>query len=154
MHGAQGGGDISQRVTWWECLCECGKRKTIRGNRLTAGETISCGCVRGGPTLRVRSATVRQTSAAQCHTRRARKQKAGGTFTADQIRELFARQKGKCANCRCKITMETMHRDHKIPVALGGPNDIRNIQLLCIPCNRRKYAKDPIDFARENGRLL
>lgn len=28
------------------------------------------------------------------------------------------------------------------------------IQLLCGPCNRKKYNKDPFIFAQEQGRLL
>lgn len=28
----------------WECLCDCGKRKTVRGSHLTSGSTLSCGC--------------------------------------------------------------------------------------------------------------
>lgn len=29
----------------WECLCECGKLTTVRGNHLRNGHTTSCGCV-------------------------------------------------------------------------------------------------------------
>jgi 5-methylcytosine-specific restriction endonuclease McrA len=46
------------------------------------------------------------------------------------------------------------HVDHKIALANGGTNDRSNIELLCPPCNLRKHAKDPIVWARENGRLL
>ncbi len=28
----------------WECLCSCGKKKTIRSSHLTTGTTKSCGC--------------------------------------------------------------------------------------------------------------
>lgn len=30
-----------------DCLCECGKKKTIRSDRLISGNTRSCGCLRG-----------------------------------------------------------------------------------------------------------
>ena len=29
---------------YWNCLCQCGKEKTIRGNYLTEGRVVSCGC--------------------------------------------------------------------------------------------------------------
>lgn len=30
----------------WLCVCDCGVRKTVRGNSLTTGHTTSCGCYR------------------------------------------------------------------------------------------------------------
>lgn len=29
----------------WECVCDCGNRKTVSGNNLRSGHTTSCGCV-------------------------------------------------------------------------------------------------------------
>jgi hypothetical protein len=40
-------------------------------------------------------------------------------------------------------------RDHIIPVARGGTNNIENILALCGPCNRRKHAKPWLVFMRE-----
>jgi 5-methylcytosine-specific restriction endonuclease McrA len=77
-----------------------------------------------------------------------------GTFTRAEVRLLFAKQKSKCAFCFTPIAMDTLHRDHIVPLARGGSNWIANIQLLCANCNHRKSAKDPIQFAQENGRLL
>lgn len=28
----------------WECICDCGKIITVKGNSLTTGHTKSCGC--------------------------------------------------------------------------------------------------------------
>jgi 5-methylcytosine-specific restriction endonuclease McrA len=67
---------------------------------------------------------------------------------------LLVKQRRRCANCRCKISEETMHRDHIVALSRGGSNSMSNIQLLCAPCNRKKYNKDPLVFAREQGRLL
>lgn len=30
---------------WYECRCECGTIKTVRGSNLTTGDTNSCGCL-------------------------------------------------------------------------------------------------------------
>ena len=36
----------------------------------------------------------------------------------------------------------------------GGANMRRNAQFLCAPCNLRKHASGPINFARREGRLI
>lgn len=85
---------------------------------------------------------------------RKHKVRAGGPpLKRDQIETLFSRQKWKCANCNCCIR-NGYHIDHIYPVSKGGTNQISNIQLLCQPCNSRKSAKDPMIWAKENGRLL
>lgn len=86
-------------------------------------------------------------------TRLARKRGALGRHTGEQIKALFAAQKEKCAGC-LKSIKGGYHVDHATPLALGGSNDIRNIQLLCATCNLAKHAKPPEIWAQENGRLL
>jgi 5-methylcytosine-specific restriction endonuclease McrA len=39
-------------------------------------------------------------------------------------------------------------------VALGGTNDISNIQLLCPKCNLSKHKKHPQEYAKEHGMLF
>lgn len=85
--------------------------------------------------------------------RKARLRKAEGRHTVKEIHNLFDLQKGKCANCNVSI-IKLYHVDHIIALSRGGSNWIRNIQLLCVDCNLRKRAHDPIDFARMEGRLL
>lgn len=34
-------------ATYWECLCDCGKRKLIQRTHITGGGCQSCGCMRG-----------------------------------------------------------------------------------------------------------
>lgn len=139
----------------WMCRCDCGRLKAIGGDKLVDGLTISCGCAaRQGALVAFRPAEVRAQSAVVCRRRGDKGDFANSDVTAEKIRELFFRQKGRCANCPKKITQESMHRDHIQPIARGGLHRMSNIQLLCIPCNQRKYSKDPIDFARQEGRLL
>jgi 5-methylcytosine-specific restriction endonuclease McrA len=85
--------------------------------------------------------------------RRALMRKAAGYHSADDIRQIYNAQKGRCAYCRCRLG-DAYHVDHIISLARGGTNWPSNIQLTCKPCNLRKNAKHPLAFARELGRLL
>lgn len=140
------------RKALWRCSCSCGGEKVVRGNNLTSGRTISCGCARGDEAIYM-TETARAESAIKSAIRRARKRNAKGSHTQAEIDELFKKQRGKCAGCRVSIA-GGYHRDHIVALAKGGTNDIGNIQLLCGPCNHDKNAKDPIVWAQENGRLL
>jgi len=33
-----------RRNSFWFCICECGNKKTVRGERLISGKSTSCGC--------------------------------------------------------------------------------------------------------------
>lgn len=33
-------------LAWWLCVCECGTKKRVAGDKLRNGDTISCGCFR------------------------------------------------------------------------------------------------------------
>lgn len=85
--------------------------------------------------------------------RRARKLANGGSHTPEQIEELYAKQHQRCAGCN-KSIRKHYEIDHIIPITRGGSNDISNIQLLCMPCNRTKHNKPPEQWAKEQGRLL
>lgn len=85
--------------------------------------------------------------------RRALKVCASGAHTRDEIVGLFKKQGGRCANCKASLKAG-YHADHILPLALGGSNAIRNIQLMCPRCNLRKGASHPIVFSQREGRLL
>ena len=51
---------------------------------------------------------------------------------------VWRRDQGKCVQCGLN---EKLEYDHIIPVAKGGSNTERNVQLLCEKCNREKHAK-------------
>ena len=65
------------------------------------------------------------------------------------------RQGGKCAGCFKRFGPRRKAQiDHIIPLALGGDNDITNLQLLCDSCNPSKGAKPEHVWRRELGQLL
>lgn len=85
--------------------------------------------------------------------RRARQRQSGETHTQADIASILSAQRGKCGYCRMKLG-KRYHVDHIVPLARGGSNARRNLQILCVPCNKSKSAKDPIDFAQSKGLLL
>lgn len=87
------------------------------------------------------------------HNRRNRTEIDGGALSSGIIAVLFTRQKGKCAICK-KSLKAGHHLDHIVPVARGGKNSDRNVQLTCPKCNLEKNSKDPIQFMQERGYLL
>lgn len=89
----------------------------------------------------------------QWRNRKAAKRHAEGKHSADDVKMLATWQRHKCAWCAARIK-SGFHVDHIVPISKGGTNWPRNLQLLCAPCNQRKHARDPIVFARVEGRLL
>jgi 5-methylcytosine-specific restriction endonuclease McrA len=90
--------------------------------------------------------------AAIARNRRARQRQNGGTHTVDEVRQILKEQRSHCAYCRSKVG--EYHVDHIVPLAKGGGNDRRNLQILCVACNKHKAARDPIEFMQSQGRLL
>lgn len=76
-----------------------------------------------------------------------------GKFTLNDIKRIGKAQKWKCAYCKVSVK-ENYNIDHILAIANGGSNWPANLQLTCRTCNSRKHAKDPMDFARECGKLL
>lgn len=87
------------------------------------------------------------------HARRARKRGNGGKYTAEDIAEICKMQRGKCAYCPASLKNK-YHVDHIVPLARGGSNERRNVQLTCPKCNHSKGPRDPLVHARSLGMLL
>lgn len=83
---------------------------------------------------------------------RRRVQVASGLKSAE-LAEWKAAQPKVCYWCGCRCS-RNHHVDHYVPLSKGGKHELANLVIACGPCNLKKNAKDPLDFAREVGRLL
>ena len=139
------------------CLCDCGVRVRVVAGNLRSGNSTSCGCAhREMMTRRFTTHGISGTpeyNSIMHAKRRARALKAGGTFTADDVRRIYDSQSGECVYCDEWLPLSMMQRDHIVALARGGSNWPSNIQLLCRSCNQRKWALHPDEFARRMGKL-
>lgn len=60
------------------------------------------------------------------------------TFTENQKREAYERQKGICPVCGKKYDISGMHADHITPWSKGGKTTADNCKMLCAEDNRHK----------------
>lgn len=84
---------------------------------------------------------------------RAKRKRAVGKFSPDDLRRIRAQQGDKCACCKSALNGKG-EIDHIAPLSKGGTNFPNNLQLLCKPCNCAKGARDPIEFMQSKGYLI
>lgn len=82
--------------------------------------------------------------------RRAREMAAEGTYSAQDIREIYASQRGRCWWCGCEVGTQ-YHVDHRVPLSRGGSNNPENLVVSCPTCNLKKNDRYPHEWI---GRLL
>lgn len=84
--------------------------------------------------------------------RRAQKSGAEGNHTANDVKQQYENQRGKCYYCHKKVGND-YHVDHVIPLSRGGSNGPENIVIACPTCNCSKNDKLPHEWPA-GGRLL
>ena len=60
---------------------------------------------------------------------------------------LYDKAEGKCELCGRKIPLPEMTIDHVVPLAMGGRDEIANLQCACQICNRVKDKLLPEEYA-------
>jgi hypothetical protein len=81
---------------------------------------------------------------AEWHRQRRARLRVGQSYSEAEWHALLAIFGYRCAACGvdARATREGfLTPDHVIPVCMGGPNTIDNIQPLCLDCNRRKNGR-------------
>lgn len=147
-------GRAGSSVCMWRCQCDCGAQIERSSSDLTRGRSRSCGCHVQDRKALVNSLDYRRKmQATRQANRRAAKAGAGGKHTQAEVDALLIKQGHRCANPACGADIsERYHRDHIMPIALGGHSGIENIQLLCVPCNCRKSDRHPDEWLAEEMR--
>ena len=63
--------------------------------------------------------------------------------------DLLDQTGGRCAYCRCVLTVETVTVDHIKPKAQRGNGDRANLAPACFDCNRAKQDRTPEEWDPE-----
>ena len=64
-------------------------------------------------------------------------------FTLPSHRNIWVREKGRCAYCDAKISLRTTTKEHVVPRAKGGKDDLLNVVAACSACNGAKGCRTP-----------
>ena len=75
-------------------------------------------------------------------------------FSDDLKRKLCQDQDYRCMYCGRKRAIRDFEIDHKNPVQRGGSDNLRNLQVLCPPCNKRKGNQTDREFRRRYREVL
>lgn len=70
-------------------------------------------------------------------------------FSKKSLEKLLAEFNGKCRMCQCAIDGASgLEWDHRIPLALGGEDELANLEPLCVRCHRTKTKGDVATIAK------
>ena len=68
-------------------------------------------------------------------------------FSDYEKKTIYAKANGKCAICGRPVKFKEMTVDHRVPLTKGGTNDLENLQLAHLSCNRAKADMLSDEFA-------
>jgi hypothetical protein len=145
------------KAVYWNCKCDCGNSKPIRGRNLVRGHTKSCGCdshkfkANGGKYLTGQEfANIRLA---------AKKRNIGFLITISDIEEVYERQNKRCNLTNIDIEFnkrKPYNKNEKQPIIIGNasvdriesdkPYTKENIQILDKQVNIAKWDSVEKDF--------
>ena len=68
---------------------------------------------------------------------------------------MFLGANGACQVCQIRIHPgQAWDLDHIIPLAMGGADEVHNLQVLCIPCHRDKTNERDLPALAKSMRLV
>lgn len=73
---------------------------------------------------------------------------ARGSHTEQEWQILLAVYDNLCRYCRVRLTKHNRSRDHRIPIARGGTDGIKNIVPACRSCNSRKHLSTEKEYVK------
>jgi rubredoxin len=85
--------------------------------------------------------------------KRARLALASGTITPNALL-MIENARHTCHYCGVMLRVGEGQFDHQIPLDRGGRNTFVNIVRCCIECNRRKFTKNPDEFAEHQAMIV
>ena len=85
---------------------------------------------------------------------KARRMRAPGRVTADDLARTFIDSGGRCAYCGIDVVPASVSFDHIVPFAKGGTNFPRNLAVSCITCQRGKFTKTPDEWAYAKDQVV
>lgn len=81
-------------------------------------------------------------------------------FSKKTMREAWGRSGKRCEGllasgerCNANLEHKPHHFDHIVPDAIGGPNDLINCQVLCVPCHGEKTRKIDVPMIAKSKRV-
>jgi 5-methylcytosine-specific restriction protein A len=68
--------------------------------------------------------------------------------------DLFLAARGQCQHCGWALTPgKRWEVDHVIPLALGGRDQVDNMQVLCAPCHGGKTHRQDVPVIAKTARI-
>lgn len=122
----------------------------FKAGKPPAPHKVGCHCLRCAPKYGAdhpnwrggfRSGDYNQYMVVAVNKRRALKRSNGGSHTAEEWHDLKVQFNYMCLCCKRQEPLVKLTEDHITPLAMGGRNDISNIQPLCRSCNAQKHIK-------------